>query len=365
MYSFVIVQNSLRTTYGFRLGYIKKLLKTGKVTVIAPNDDSEVYAKFEALGVKVIAIPTFGSSIFDKILCILHMNYQVLRHRSENSIFVCHFLVTFLMVYISLIPFNKKCVLYVEGLGSIFSHHDKLRKILKILMSKRNLVRLFCNENERLLLGIKSDSITHGIGIDLARFKKQSRLYRETSERRLLYVGRLINDKGVKDAIDTFRLLIKSGENYRLTLVGDIYPSNPSSLSVDEIETLQEEFGDHIAFVGYTNDIERWYLQSDVLIIPSVREGFPVCVMEASAAGVPTVGYNVPGMIDAVKQNVNGILVPFKDIEALASAVEMVFEVSNRVHFASSSKDYAENNFCNIEKSSQLVNVLYELASKK
>lgn len=362
MKKFVIVQNSIRTTYLFRSAYIKKLINVGSVTVIAPNDDYFALGKLSDLGVNVKKVPPLGVSVSSKIISIFWINYHVFSMRKYNPVFICHFLVTFLMCFPSLIFFNKRCAVYVEGLGSLFSKDSIFRRMLRFIFRHSNITRLFCNQDERQALGYPDDIVTGGIGVDLVKFnnidiekKKNEQQYN------LLYVGRLIEDKGVRDAIEVFRSLLNNGNNVTLTLVGDIYLSNPSSLSKCDIEELKNEFGGKIHFSGYSDNVVEWYRNSDVLLLPSFREGFPVCVMEASASGIPSFGYKVPGMSDAVKNNVNGRLVSFRDVNALSEAVEESLDQDTLRNIRLSSRCFALSNFCQEAKATDIVNILISL----
>jgi glycosyltransferase involved in cell wall biosynthesis len=66
------------------------------------------------------------------------------------------------------------------------------------------------------------------------------------------------------------------------------------------------------------------YSLMDVLVLPSLFEGVPRAVMEASAMGVPVVVTDVKGNREAVKEGENGLLVPLGDVQALAGAVSRV-----------------------------------------
>jgi glycosyltransferase involved in cell wall biosynthesis len=63
------------------------------------------------------------------------------------------------------------------------------------------------------------------------------------------------------------------------------------------------------------------YPAMDVLVFPSRREGFPNVPLEAAAAGVPTVGYRVTGVEDAIVDGVTGTLVDVGNLDAMTSAV--------------------------------------------
>ena len=356
MKNFVIVQNSLKTTWIFRKDYIRELLKYGNVSIIAPNDDSYSKTQIEKLGANVYKVPKMDTKK-NKILAILAINKNILIERKKNSIFICHFLITFLISYLTLVPFNNKLIIYTEGLGSLFYNNKFLLSILKFFLINNSSVRLFCNKSERDLIGLSDDIVTNGIGIDLELFKIKSEIL-NIKQYELLYIGRLIDDKGVRDSIDVLRRLIADGINVKLNLVGDIYPNNPSSLSNEDIHSLMLEFGNKINFVGFAKNITKWYLTSHVLILPSVREGFPVCVMEASGMGVPTIGYNVEGVNSAIRQGKNGLLAEFKNIEQLTELTKSLLNIDTLNSYRFSSSLYAEDNFSIKPKTQQIVNIL-------
>lgn len=363
MANFVIVQNSLKTIYLFRKCYIEKLLKIGNVSVIAPNDDDISYFNLRKLGVKVYKIPE-QKGFINKIKSILMMNFYILKERLNGSAFISHFLITFIISYFSLIPFNSRCIVYIEGLGSIFSKNEYLQKILAFILKNNNAIKLFCNEDEKNKIGSKSDIVTKGIGIDLELFKCKGGEKSNNNIFKLLYVGRLINDKGVSDAIEVFRQLKLEKYNVELCLVGDIYPNNPSSLTLNDIDNLKLEFDSSISFIGFTHDIIKWYEESDILLLPSIREGFPVCVMEASAMGIPVIGYDVPGMKDAVINGVNGYLSTFSDIQQLVNNTKKLLDSEILIDYKKSCSQYAKDNFSNIEKADFLVSLLEKVKYK-
>lgn len=358
MKRFVIVQNSIRTVYLFRLPYIKELLKTGNVIIIAPIDDDYAYKELKKLSVFIYEVPKQNNK-FNKISSIIKMNAFILKERYNGSFFICHFIVTFLSCYFSLVPLNKKLLIYTEGLGSIFLRYPWARYLLKFLLVRNNAVRLFCNKSERDLLGNKDDIITNGIGVDIDKFKNKFRKnINENYKYKLIYIGRLIKDKGVIDIIDAFKILKIKNYNVELTLVGDIYPNNPSSLSEKEIDSIKSEFGNDIRFVSFTNDIKKLYELSDILLLASYREGFPVCVMEASSMGLPSVGYIVPGVEDAIIPGTNGLLAEFKNINELAYMIESLLQKDILEKYKTSSVNYANENFDSKLKAQELIDVV-------
>ncbi|EPN5230288.1 glycosyltransferase family 1 protein [Vibrio cholerae] len=344
--SVVIVHNSLKTARVFRSNLAKALIKLNyKVSLVAPRDCEDAMNYFKSIGVVVEGIPVYKGGVWGMFLSSVHMNLYLLKRRFFfNDCFMTFFAVTYLITFPSLGLFNKKLVVSIEGLGSLFD--GKLSKLVLKLMLRLNWgINFFSNIDEKLQVGKAEDLVTGGIGIDLDFFSA-SNIKKRSNEGciNLLYVGRLIRDKGVFDALNIFKLLLDRGYDVQLKLAGDVYLNNPSSLTLNDIEHLKEKYGNRVTFLGYSKNVKQLYLNSDFLLLPSRREGFPVCVMEASSLGVLTVAYKVPGCSDAIKSGINGFLVDFGDVKAAANSIIDYIESGDDL--SSSSILYARQNFC-------------------
>ncbi|MEZ9834920.1 glycosyltransferase [Vibrio breoganii] len=359
MKNFIIVQNSLRTVWIFRADYIKKLVNLGRVVIIAPCDDDLAYAELLKLGVDIVDTPT-PSGLIGRFYLAFHMNLSVLKYRfssNGNTVFIVFFVSTFLLTYFSVVPFNKMHVVSVEGLGSFFSKNNFNKCLLRLLLSWSSGIKMYSNSDELNSVGGKGGILTNGIGVNLSDFLplNKGKVIRK-KEVNIMYVGRLIEDKGVLDVVKVFRLLFKKHSNVNCIMVGDIYPSNPTSITGEDIEKLKAEFGSRIDFPGFSSDIKSWYKIADILILPSVREGFPVCVMEANAMGLPCVGYDVPGLSDAIQNGINGHLCDFKDLNQLTLNLEFLIDQYKNGFDSDTPSRYARENFCRDKKTKEFVN---------
>ncbi|MFA0067589.1 glycosyltransferase [Vibrio breoganii] len=358
----VVIQNSIKTARLFRSSYIKKLIDSGfSVSIIAPNDCVDSINYFNSMGVVVHKVPIM-KGYFSFLSSIFFMNWFIFNYRIRNIrvIFICHFLATFILTYLALIPFNRKCIVYIEGLGTIFSTNRFFQRILKVMLVKNRVKRLFCNSSERVAIGLDSDIVTNGIGVDLSKFRFSYSSEKQTHFQ-LLYVGRLIRDKGVIDAVSVLRTLLSRGYNVYLDLVGEVYLNNPSSINDEQIRQFKEEFGDKINFAGYSDNIQYWYEKSDLLLLPSIREGFPVCVMEANAMGIPAICYDVPGCSDAIESGVNGYLVTPFDFDAYVNVVSNLLDAKLLYSISKTSCLYANKNFDADIKSAELIGLVKSL----
>lgn len=80
-------------------------------------------------------------------------------------------------------------------------------------------------------------------------------------------------------------------------------------------------FGNDFRLDGFLYDVRALLAASDAVALPSLREGFPMSVLEAMAAGKPVVASRIEGVDESVTDGLNGLLVPPGDDEALAAAI--------------------------------------------
>jgi glycosyltransferase involved in cell wall biosynthesis len=134
----------------------------------------------------------------------------------------------------------------------------------------------------------------------------------------LLFVGRITVDKGVCELIEAFQLLRTTESNAHLVLVGplDTESGVEGKILLNQINHLL-----NVHVTGYTDKPESYISISDILCLPSYREGFGTVVIEAAAMGVPTIGTEIYGLSDAVVHGVTGLLVPPRNVEELANAL--------------------------------------------
>jgi glycosyltransferase involved in cell wall biosynthesis len=133
----------------------------------------------------------------------------------------------------------------------------------------------------------------------------------------LLFLGRVVKDKGVLELLEAFTTLAPTNPYFKLAFVG---PDEEGLLS-GLLAELDSDVTTHIIVEGFTREPHQWLSASDILVIPSYREGFGVAAIEAAAAGLPVIGTRVHGLTDAVEDGVTGVLVPLSDEYALARAI--------------------------------------------
>lgn len=152
-------------------------------------------------------------------------------------------------------------------------------------------------------------------GVDLNYFTPEHEFHENF---RFLYIGRIVNDKGIKELVQAF---IRLPEEAQLWLVGDIEASDP----VDD--NIMQVIHQHprITLFNSTNDVRPFYNNVDCVVLPSYREGFPNVVIEAGAMQLPAIVTDINGSREIVINSENGLIVPSKNVDKLYQAMYFLF----------------------------------------
>lgn len=222
-----------------------------------------------------------------------------------------------------------RCVNAVTGLGYVFtSESAKARLVrtglsvaMRLLFNGEKSVVLVQNPDDRATLtaiGIEPHRIAliPGSGVDVDRLKPSPE---PPSPVTVGFVGRLLDDKGIRPLIAAHRLLRARGSDVVLQIAGTPDPANPASVMQAEAEAWRNEPGLH--WLGHVNDIAGFWARSHIAALPSRREGLPKSLLEAAACGRPMVATDVPGCREVVIAGQTGLLVPVDDAETLAGAI--------------------------------------------
>ena len=140
-----------------------------------------------------------------------------------------------------------------------------------------------------------------------------------------IVIGTVGNLKRVKNhllLLQAFAKVSEELESVKLLIVG-----RGSMVESDDTEddlrlfVNNHRLAERVSFLGYRTDIAGLLQVMDIFCLTSLREGLPISLMEAMAAGLPVVGTNVQGIRDVITPNVDGILVELGDVTALKVAL--------------------------------------------
>lgn len=162
----------------------------------------------------------------------------------------------------------------------------------------------------------------------------------------IAFVGRLLDDKGVRTLVHAHELLAQRGLTVCTLLAGEPDPSNPAS--IDERVLANWRRIPNLNLLGHVDDIGTVWAQAHVAVLPSRREGLPKSLLEAAACGRPLIATDVPGCREVARSDMNAVLVPPDDAKALADAIETLLkDPSMRKRFASASRRIAVSEYSN------------------
>lgn len=140
-----------------------------------------------------------------------------------------------------------------------------------------------------------------------------------------VFVGRLVADKGIVELVESFLKLTANYPNIQLLLVGP-YETNLDPLPEFILQTIENHT--KIIQVGFQEDIRPFLKMSDVLMLPSHREGFPNVILQAGAMGLPCIVTDIPGCNEVIQHGENGLIIKLNDKNELYLAMETLYKSS-------------------------------------
>jgi N,N'-diacetylbacillosaminyl-diphospho-undecaprenol alpha-1,3-N-acetylgalactosaminyltransferase len=175
---------------------------------------------------------------------------------------------------------------------------------------------------------------------DLAFLKKYKKDLDLENKIVVLMVSRAIWDKGIKEYMESAKILKSKYKDIEFLLVGDTDEGNHSCASRDILENSD------IKWLGHRDDIAELTAICDIYVLPSYREGLPATLMEASSMSKPIVTTDSVGCREVVDDGVNGFLVPVRDINRLCDKIELLYEDRElRERFGKNSRKKALDEF--------------------
>ena len=220
---------------------------------------------------------------------------------------------------------KKKVLIFIEKLTYLFATnvYSNSKKLMEFILSKK-----FCSKRKIKTLANGSSN-----GIDTKYFSDNISLI---SKNKLLdtlkilkndfvfcYVGRVVKDKGINELVSAFNELNLKNKNCKLIIVGKIEnETNPVSKSTMGIIKKNK----NILLTGFKNDVRPYLSIGNCFVFPSYREGFPNVLMQAGAMDLPCIATNINGCNEIIQDNINGFLIPPKNIDALVKAMQKIMD---------------------------------------
>jgi len=196
---------------------------------------------------------------------------------------------------------------------------------IKTIAHSDNLITVSNANKKRLTkIGLREDLITViPNGRDISTIKDISTLKQERDKLEITWVGRMVEVKGLQYLIKAMDNIVSGYPNAHLTLIGDGPLKKKFKRVVKELS-----IDSNISFIGFINneDVMQYLESSDIFVLPSISEGFPVVILEAMAVAKPVVASNVGGIPDAVEDGNTGFLVEPKNPEQLTEKISYLID---------------------------------------
>lgn len=316
----------------FLLSHLKELSKFYDLTVIVNLKNSKFLID-QKIDVKLVNINFSREiNIISDLFSLAKLMYLFLikRYDAVHSITPKAGLLAMTASFLTFIPIRVHCFT-----GQVWVTKSGLSRLLLKLIDKvvgilstQNIVdsksqyKFLVKENvlkkdKSLVFGSGSVS-----GIDLLKFKPNKKVKVKLRNKLkippasfvFIFLGRLNSDKGIYDLIHSFKSAdLKSAY---LLLIGP---------DEENIATKFKSNHSNIIFSGATSSPQDYLAASDILCLPSYREGFGNVVIEAAASGLPSIVSNIYGLSDAIIQNNTGLAHEPKDLKEITRLMIAVF----------------------------------------
>ncbi|MFA6409744.1 MAG: glycosyltransferase family 4 protein [Gammaproteobacteria bacterium] len=325
-----IVAGLARSLINFRMHLLLDFKKHGlNVVAFAPDEDSFVREKLSKNGISFVRIRMnrTGLNPIKDILALINLYILLKKHKPD-------FILSYTLkpiIYSSLVAHfigDSEIIPMITGLGFIFVGEGALSKCLKgavqilfkfifkhskvVFFQNQDILNLFLDK--RIIFKSKAVLI-NGSGVDLGHFFVKPLPQKPI----FLMICRLLKDKGLLEYFAAAEKIKKKYSEVIFKLVGYI-DSNPNSLKQREMDRVLGE--GYVEFFGKIDDVRGEISDSSVYVLPSYCEGTPRSVLEAMSMGRPIITTDAPGCRETVVDGVNGFLVPIKNVEKLAEAME-------------------------------------------
>ncbi len=156
-----------------------------------------------------------------------------------------------------------------------------------------------------------------------------------------IFTGRIVTDKGVNELVSAFDTLSHKYPKFHLLMVGD-YEHHLDPIMPESYTIIQNNPRIHV--LPFQQDIRPYFCISDLLILPSYREGLPNVLIEGGSCGLPLVATDINGCNEVIIVGENGLLVQPKNITHLIETIEILLTDS---HLYETLKKHARQSILN------------------
>lgn len=299
-----------------------------KLTVIYPEKDS-ISEEMESLGINVIYNRYISlkhiKSFFLKTLTrfgiefyLIFFYINVFRKQQYSKCLIN----TEVYSYSLFIPWLV-CKVYVVVHSLSFRRNGFLNKIL--LLFQKMFVFRYLAVSKTVKKSLQFQGIKKNIEVVYNGVSIQKGIVKKTEQHdpfRILSIAHPVPHKGAHHLLSVLSIL-KNKVEFKWTLLGwycDSSDKKYQDFFISEINRLN--LNNEIQVLGNVNNIDEWYMSSDLLVHPSESESFGFAVAEAMSFGVPAVAFDVGALHEIIDDKINGFLIPAFETKLMAEIIE-------------------------------------------
>lgn len=357
--------NILHLQYAGKTGGIEKLSKD---IGLASKDDKNIFMFVHEGGVLCEEMKTAGLNVqeysFDNrnILGLYRAINEMVDNYKIDAIVIHH---PAPLIWIACLLYAKKknrakLIVYVHNCyAEITKFHWLRRSIYDLLLKKSDhiiAISKFVKSTVLESTKISDEKITVAYnGVDTKSYSIETKTSHDLPIK-LIYVGRLIPEKGVQVLIEALSLL-ENKEDYVLDIVGDGYYKK-------ELESMIDRLGlkSNVRLLGNQRDIPQRLHNADIFIHPAIwEEGFGITIVEAMSAGLVCIAFKKGAIPEIIDTDINGFIVEEDTPEALAAKIQELKEMFNTSKYGLIQKEaIIKSKKFTIEKLVERLHQIYE-----
>ena len=352
----LFVDNQAVDFLRYRMVLARKLRETGfDVHVAVPQEPGLEDILSQGIPAHVFYIRRKSTRLLDELRCLISLFrlYRQLRPTLVHHLCLKPTLYGGISARVSGVP---AVVSTLTGLGYAFTARTLKMRVMRLIVEvalgfsfkHQNHRVIFQNldDRDRLLVSgiVPGDRVflINGSGVDLSLFMPEPE---SDGPPVVIMASRMLWQKGVGEFVAAARALRLRGMRARFVLVGEPDHGHPSAVPVPTLRQWHDA-GD-VEWLGWRDDIAALIAQSHIVCLPSYYgEGVPRILVEAAASGRPVIGADFPGCRKIIRDGENGLVVPPRDVEALAGAIAQLIESAPlRATMGARGREIAANEF--------------------
>ncbi len=349
-----ICANTSWNLVNFRLHLMKDMRTAGyEIIALAPRDEHSQVIINE--GFKYIEIKNLHRKGTNPLIdLLLYREYKKILSKENIDVILLYTIKPVIYGSIAAKELKIPSIATITGLGYTFLNNSVsgfiAKNLYKYALKKADYI-FFQNQDDidlmetNNIIPANKASVINGSGIDTKAITPT-----ETKPNKyfsFLFVGRMLIDKGIVELFSAFEKVVQKKPHTNLILVGDLDSDNPSSINEDLFKKKINHT--NIIWKGKSNidNVLKLMAQSDVIVLPSYREGIPRVILESMCLAKPVIVSDVPGCRQTIEDNKTGLLCRVKDVNSLADKMIKMIEMSdeNRTQMGKKGRERVEKLF--------------------